>query len=110
MKRIKVMADYHCWPLWEAGDELGDIDPASLPISDELRAGLLEWAREFDAILNAEDPAASGFPSPAAKRQFDKDGRSLAGQLASELRETHEVLYYSVRNASVEPVPVVGAV
>lgn len=44
------MADYHCWPLWEAGNQLGDIDPASLTILDELRVGLLEWADEFDAI------------------------------------------------------------
>ena len=97
MKRIQVMADYHCWPLWEAGDGVGDVDPASLPISDGLRAGLLNWADDLDAILNDGDPAVSRFPSPAAERQFDEDGRALAARLANELRETHEVLYYSVQ-------------
>ena len=110
MKRIKVMADYHCWPLWEAGDEIGEVDPGSLPISEGLRADLLRWADEFDAILNDEDPAASAFSSADGERQFDDDGRVLAARLASELRETHRMLYSSVSRRSVEPVPAVGAV
>ncbi len=35
MKRIKLMADYDCYPLWlDSDDEVGNIDPDVLPISD----------------------------------------------------------------------------
>jgi hypothetical protein len=57
VRKIRVMADYQCWPLWEASPgRFGDIEPASLPISDSLRGDLLEWKRMFDSILNLDDP------------------------------------------------------
>lgn len=104
MKTIKVMPDYHCWPLWNAGGEIGNIDPALLPISEDLRSALLEWADVFDAILVTENPAASEFASEEARAEFDRHGRELARQVAKELSGSHHVLYFSVVQRKVEAV------
>jgi hypothetical protein len=46
MKEIKVMADYHCHPLWDDSPHTyGDIDPNALPISLKLKGDLYEWAK-----------------------------------------------------------------
>ena len=110
MKLIKVMPGYHCWPLWEAGDAIGDIDPATLPVSGGLQTDLIAWADEFDTNLNRDDPAASGFATPEARVQFDRRGAQLAERLATELLATHRILYFSVTSRSVRPVSAAGAV
>lgn len=86
MRTIKLMADYQCFPLWKASPgEVGNIDPGSLPISSNLKARLLQWARDFDATLKLDDPASSGFQSEAAKIEFQRVGKELGRQLQSEL-------------------------
>lgn len=41
MKEIKLMADYHCYPLWgTTPDDFGDISPDELPISLGLKIAL----------------------------------------------------------------------
>ena len=53
MKIIKLMADYHSYPLWWSGNNrFGNIDPKDLPISEELVDGLLLWAAFYDQTLN----------------------------------------------------------
>ena len=95
IRKIKVMADYQCWPLWEASPgKFGDIDPASLPISDSLRAELLEWKKRFDSILNLDDPASSRFPDAAAEQEFKRMGAALAERLQQELGAGYEVISY----------------
>jgi len=38
---IKLMADYQCFPLWEASPgKVGNVDPNTLPISEGLK---LNW-------------------------------------------------------------------
>ena len=62
MRTIKLMPDYQCHPLWEASPGMvGNIDPATLPIPRDPVARLPEWARLYDATLNADDPVQSGF-------------------------------------------------
>jgi hypothetical protein len=52
MRSIKMMADYHCWPLWEASaGRVGNIDPRTLPISRDLVVQLESWARLYDARI-----------------------------------------------------------
>lgn len=58
MRVIKLMADYQCFPLWEASPgAVGNIDPKDLPISLSLQRELMVWAEKFDATLNMQDPA-----------------------------------------------------
>lgn len=85
-RRLKLMADYDCHPLWGvSADDLGDVDPASLPISAALVAALAVWAEDYDATLVRDDPAASGFTDAAAEAAFRARGEVLAARLADEL-------------------------
>ncbi len=65
-EKIKLMADYGCYPLWWADKYAGDIDPATLSLSQETISRLEKWADVYDAKLNWDDPASSGFRSKEA--------------------------------------------
>jgi len=85
-KLIRLMADYHCHPLWDmTSDQYGDIDPAVLPLSAALRLRLAEWARIYDETLNMDSPQDSGFKSEALETEFKTEGHRLAKSLRKEL-------------------------
>lgn len=93
MRRLKLMADWDCHPLWGTVDpEIGDIDPASLPISAELVAALAAWSAAYDATLDRDDPAASGFATSAAEAAFRAEGARLAERLTAELGDGVEIV------------------
>jgi len=93
MKRIKLMADYDCWPLWKAsGSEAGDIDPWSLPLSESTRRSLKDWASHYNSWLNRDDPRLSGPRSDADREAFNAEGRRLWKVLRSELPD-YDVIY-----------------
>ena len=93
MKMLKLMADYHCHPLWEASPgRVGDVDPNKLPISKYLCDQLLDWADVYDRTLNMEDPATSGFSNTEAVDAFQAQGAKLANQLRKELGPEYIVL------------------
>ena len=95
-EKIKLMADYGCYPLWWASyDKAGDIDPETMPLSKETISRLEKWADIYDAKLNREDPNSSGFPSLEAKAAFEAEGISLWKQLQKELAPNYEVFYFS---------------
>lgn len=101
MRTLKLMADYQCFPLWEASPgEVGNIDPNSLPISTSLRDQLMDWADVYDSTLNWEDPAISGFVSVDAVEVFKVQGMRLAHQMREELGPEFVVLVKM--NASVK--------
>lgn len=105
MRHLKLMPDYFCYPLWDV-DDPGNIDPATLPLSDALRARLNTWAETFDRILDIDDPASSpGFASDAAEREFDDDGRRLWHDVAAELGPGYSVSYYSIASSKLLPPP-----
>ncbi|OJA61585.1 hypothetical protein BGV68_04545 [Burkholderia ubonensis] len=92
MRTIKLMADYQCFPLWEAAPgEVGNIDPKDLPISLALRDALTAWAAKFDATLNMDDPVNSGFGSDEEADKFRKEGAVLARRLQDELGAAYRV-------------------
>ncbi|MDI4655226.1 hypothetical protein K9U41_02055 [Xanthobacter autotrophicus] len=99
---IKIMADYGCHPLWWDSanvvwsaweGQVGDIDPASLGVSQTLAAELQAWAERYDARLNRDDPGST-FVSPEDHAAFDAAGRSLARCLAQELGPRAIVRYW----------------
>ncbi|MBB3290986.1 MULTISPECIES: hypothetical protein [unclassified Rhizobium] len=93
MRTIKVMADYQCFPLWEASPgAVGNIDPKDLPISFSLRQRLMAWAKTFDATLNIDDPLSSGFGSERERIEFREEGATLAQQLQEELGARYIVI------------------
>lgn len=93
MRTIKLMADYQCFPLWEASPGIvGNIDPQDLPISSWLKQALMTWAGKFDATLNMDDPASSGFESEDAVNEFREEGDALVQRLQEELGKNYTVV------------------
>lgn len=84
VRKLRVMADYDCWPLWDDGTCL-NVDPASLPLSADLVRELSAWSARFDAILNRDDPARSAFPTLDDRARFLAEGRRLSDRVKSEL-------------------------
>jgi hypothetical protein len=83
-KRIKVMADYDCHPLWALDeDQYGDFPPSALDLSPELTRDLDAWADAYTASLNREDPARSLW-SDEQHRVHALQARPLARRLARE--------------------------
>jgi hypothetical protein len=99
MRTIKLMADYQCHPLWEANPGVyGDISPESLPISLALREQLQAWARQYDATLDIDDPASSGFDSKQSADNFVADGYGLLAKLKQELGPEFQVTSFFKAN------------
>jgi len=96
MKKIKLMADYQCYPLWvNSSNEVGNIDPDTLPISDFLKKELNDWSEEYDATLDLDDPANSGFKNLEDEVNFKKKGSYLQEELQKELGNDFEITYQS---------------
>jgi hypothetical protein len=92
MRTIKLMADYECFPLWEASPGIvGNIDPEDLPISSSLQQRLIAWAEKFTATLNMDDPPSSGFESEQEARAFRQEGEVLVQCLQKELGASYVV-------------------
>jgi len=96
IRAIKLMADYQCFPLWwGAGEaEVGNIDPRDLGLSDDLVAALGAWAATYDSTLIQDDPARSGFATPAGEQTFRKTGEVLRDRLQAELGAEVEVILH----------------
>jgi|SRR5690554_4546548 len=95
VKRLKLMPDYECFALWDI-DIVENVDPANLPISDDLKARIGRWEDRYDDTLNQDDPAASGFPSVDEENAFDNEGRLICKELKNELGESYDISYFSV--------------
>ena len=91
-RRIKLLADYHCHPLWSP-DDPENVDPAALPLTAETQAALRSWADAYDATLDLDDPASAGFAGDAERAAFDREGARLAEVLRHELGPAFEVSF-----------------
>ena len=91
MIRIKLMPDYHCYPLWEEDNNFDNIDPYSLPISKTLANDLMQWAKEYDITLDIDDPLNSGFKNIESELYFKQKGEYLLERLKSELGSQYSI-------------------
>jgi hypothetical protein len=90
---LKVMVDYHSWPLWMSWP--GDVDnpdPHDV-VSGPLADRLVAWADELDATYNAEVGQDSGFKTEAEKAAHDAKGRELARLVAAEVGDRYKVTF-----------------
>jgi hypothetical protein len=86
-KRIKVMTDYNCYPLWAMDEELiSPFSPQHLGASMELENDLWAWAGEFDLSFDMDDPAKSRW-SEERYQQHIEQGLALARRIKGELPE-----------------------
>jgi len=91
--KIKLMLDYQCYPLWGMSENnLGNIDPRSLPISEKLISNLMDWAKKYDATLNLEEPINSGFATKELELAFKKEGEYLLNRLRIELGNSYHLI------------------
>lgn len=98
MKRLKLMTDYDCWPLWDP-DGPDNVDPSSLNLSEKLIAELNAWAETFDSILNRDTGEAS-FNSAEDERTFNETGKQLYAALQQELPDV-EIFYFDQEKNTV---------
>jgi len=92
-RAVKLMAEYECWPLWGVEPDVGNIDPAELPISDTTREALDRWAAAYDATLDQDYPPDSGFPDEESETAFELEGLRLWRALRGEFGDRLRVLY-----------------
>lgn len=86
-KRLKLMAEVQCWAIWRI-DEPDNIDPYSLPISEQLADEINQWSDRFDAIYKLDQPNFHidiSFPSKQAEDKFYDDGWRLLDRLKEEM-------------------------
>src|SRR6266404_4124994 len=77
-RRIKLMWDYHCWPLWEPESEHYVLEPHSLPLSQATKDRLLRWAGIPDAKLAKHLDYPPNITWTADEAQaFEAEGREL---------------------------------
>jgi hypothetical protein len=96
MNAVKLMPDYECHVLWHHdSEEVGEIDPSSLGLSQGLVVALELWAREYDSTLNKQVPTNSGFPTQEIEEKFIASGYELAARLKEELKIV-EVVYFDI--------------
>ena len=97
-RKITLMTDYGCDPLWwEEPDMVGDIAPENLPLSKDTIARLHQWANQYNARLDWDDPSNSPISTPEEMAQFETEGINLWQQLQKELAPDYEVFYFSDR-------------
>jgi len=82
-KKIKLMLDYYCWPIW-VPEDFDNIDPRTLPISSQLAKDLSRLARLYDMGLNTEYPQGS-HSVEADRDKISEEGKRLYEQLSREL-------------------------
>ena len=92
MRRLRVSADYHAFPVWDV-DDGGMVDASTLPIDAQLVARLQAWADRYDATLDLDDPMASGFETPDDEVAFVSEGRQLARALQLQLGTGYDVRF-----------------
>ena len=90
--RIKLWADYGSYPIWGV-DEIDNIAPEELPLSQQTIDRLNAWQDAYDQTLNQDYPPLSDFSSPQAKRNFEREGINLWQKLRVELAPDYEVFY-----------------
>lgn len=94
IRRIRLMADYQYFPLWEM-DDVGDIDPNELPLSEETITRLLKWQKIYDETMNWDAPSMSNFASKEDLIDFEIEGINLWNELQKELGEDYQIYYFS---------------
>ena len=86
VRKIKLMTDYYCYPLWETLDsQLYNINPEDLDISNDLKIEILNWAKKYDNTLNFDYPVLSWFKTHKEEVNFIKQWKELAYKLQFEL-------------------------
>lgn len=92
--RVRLDADYFASPLWIYEGLISNYVSTPLdwfPLSTQLKARLAAWAGTYDQLRETDYE----FPTKAAERDFDREGRRLLVAVREELGSHYEVEYLS---------------
>lgn len=97
MKKLKLMLDYNCFPIWlyDEEDDLIDNDlPEELKEDKELDARLVRLQSEYDELFMNTDTEFKykGFKSGRDKRHFLKEFAAIQDDMDAKLNGKYEVL------------------
>jgi len=96
-RSIKLMWDYNCSPLWHHREEdVGDIDPNTLPLSTATKDRLEAWAAFPDAKLDRNYPPDTVWTDEESAAH-EAEGRALWRLLRTELGPNFRVAYRSAK-------------
>ena len=88
------MPEYECFPLWGyINDELNNIDPDDLQISQDLKIDLDQWASKYESTYVKANPLDSSFLNDTDEKNFWEEGYALKNRLQCELGSNYEILY-----------------
>jgi hypothetical protein len=96
MKRLLLMCDYFAWPVWEFPSRLG-VGEDAVPVCDETKAALREWAATYDRRLQTGD-----FSAPYDEARHDDEGRALWRRVQAELGSGWHVGYFNEATGTIE--------
>jgi hypothetical protein len=92
--KIKLMADYGCFPLWyNESDKCGDINPESLPLTQSTINRLHKWSDLYNTFLDWSDPGNSPEVPDDVWEAFKQEGKELWKLLQLELGLDYKVSY-----------------
>lgn len=95
-KRIRLSADYQCWPLWWDGqEEAGEISPDQLLLNPETVNRIEKWADWFDSWMDFENAPDGKDPDDEEFESFEWEGIEIWKSLRKELAPDYEVAYNS---------------
>jgi len=86
VRRVKLMAETHCDPLWALDGDHAPISPFAFGLSDVLARDIDAWADAYTRSYNPEDPANSLW-SAQQRDEHDLEGRRLARRIKIERPE-----------------------
>lgn len=97
MRKIKIRAEYECFPLWIKNDHgvYENISTETLNLSESLSERIKMWSKKFDSTLNTEYPPNSGFRDLNDAKKFEKEGLEIWRELVSNLGENYKISYFS---------------
>ncbi len=94
-KRVKLMADYGCDPLWALDEDLfGSFPPEDLGLSTELTGAISAWAAGYESAISMDDPATGPW-TEEQRAAHEAEGRRLGVLLK---RERPDLMVYVHRD------------
>lgn len=96
IKRIRVMLDYGCYPVWLYDEEDDIIDtalPEELRSNTELDAKFDELQARYEALFinNEKEFSFKGFTSTEEKQKFLQDWQAAFDELAAALNGKYPI-------------------
>ncbi len=103
MKKIKIMPEYGCSPLWlyDGINLVKNLDIAELAISESLKNDIQLWADNYESTFDEDYPPNSGFLNDSDTEAFETAGIHIWESLLKEMSSYCLVSYYSTITAKI---------